>query len=68
MARVLSVEQSVENTIPTEGTTFKPKDLYDDLQEAIRKIKSSDDKASKQSSAEAEVFSSFGELLHMNPK
>lgn len=68
MARVLSIEQSVENTIATEGTTFKPKDKYDDLQEAIRKIKLSDEKASKQSSAEAEVFPSLGELLHMSPK
>lgn len=68
MPRVLTVDQSVENTIATEGTTFKPKDKYDDLQEAIRKIKSSDDKTSKQSSAESEVFPSFGELLHMSPK
>lgn len=68
---MVSIEQSVENTIGTTTirTTFKPKDKFEDLQEAIRKLKVTDDKSSKQTqSSETETYPSFGELLHMQLK
>lgn len=66
---VLSAEQqSGEHTVTTTRTTYSPKDKYEDLQEAVRKLNSIDEKTSKQASAEAESFPSMGELLHMNLK
>lgn len=65
---MVSIEQSAENTIATTTirTTFKPKDKFEDLQEAIRKLKTTDEKSSK--SNEMETYPSFGELLQMQPK
>lgn len=68
MQTVLSVDQSAEHTVTTIRTTFKPIDKFEDLQEAIRKVKSTDEKTSKQASSESEIFPSLGELLNMHPK
>lgn len=66
---VLSVEQSGEqHTVTTARTTFKPKDKFEDLQEAIRKLKTNDEKTSKQASNELESFPTLGELLNMHIK
>ncbi|XP_055300424.1 extracellular serine/threonine protein CG31145-like isoform X2 [Sitodiplosis mosellana] len=64
---VLSVEQSGEqHTVTTARTTFKPKDKFEDLKEAIRKLKTNDEKTSKQASSESETFPTLGELLNMH--
>lgn len=66
---MLSDEQSSEHTtVTTVRTTYKPKDKFEDLQEAIRKLNSIDEKTSKQASSEIESFQSLGDLLHMNLK
>lgn len=64
---MLSVEQSAESTVTTTvRTTFKPTDKFDDLQEAIRKLKSNDEKTSKQASGETETFPTLAEILHLH--
>lgn len=66
---MVSAEQSAEHTITTTiRTTSKPKDKFEDLQEAIRKLKANDEKTSKQASSETETFPTLGELLHMQAK
>lgn len=67
---VISVEQSIENVVTTTHETFKPKDQFEDLQDAIRKLKANDEKTSKQSSNEVMVdpYPSFAEMLHLKPK
>lgn len=65
---VFSVEQSDEHMVTTIATTFKPKDNFEDLQEAIRKLKSNDEKTSKVASGETETYTTLGELLHMHLK
>lgn len=66
---IVSAELSAEHTITTTiRTTFKPKDKFEDLQEAVRKLKSTDEKTSKQASSEYEMFPTLGELLHIQAK
>lgn len=68
-ASVVTVFQSGENTITTTPLpSFKRKDEFPDLVEAIQKMKTNEDKSTKQTSAEAESFPSIAELLHMLPK
>ncbi|XP_031624511.1 extracellular serine/threonine protein CG31145-like [Contarinia nasturtii] len=66
MQTVVAVEQSGEHTVTTIRTTFKPMDKFEDLQEAVRKVKLNDEKTSKQASSERESFPSLGELLNMH--
>lgn len=69
MQTVESVEQSGEqNSVTTARSTFKPKDKFEDLQKAIRKLKTNDEKTSKQASNELETFPTLGELLNMHIK
>lgn len=69
MQTVVSVEQSGEqNSVTTARSTFKPKDKFEDLQEAIQKLKTNDEKTSKQASNELETFPTLGELLNMHIK
>lgn len=65
---MISIEQSIENVDTTAHETFKPKDTFVDLQEAIDKVKANDEKNSKQSSMDVDQFPSFAELLHLKPK
>lgn len=70
---VESVEQSIENTIPTVDVRrgkvlFHPTDKFEDLQNAIKKLKADEEKSSKQSSSEVDTFPSMGEILHMHPR
>lgn len=65
---VISIEQSIENVVTTTHETFKPKDKFVDIQEAIDKVKANDEKSSKQTSNEMDQFPSFAELLHLKPK
>lgn len=64
----LTVEQSAENMVTTLRATFKRKDKFEDLQEVIQKLKTIDEKTTKQVSTEAETFPSLGELLNMHLK
>lgn len=66
---VISVEQSIENTVATVRPSYKATDKYVDLQDAIRKLRSTEEKSTKitkQASGEVEEFPSLGELLHLH--
>lgn len=68
-ASVVTVFQSSENSITTTPLPpFKRKDEFPELVEAIQKMRTSEDKSTKQTSAEAEVYPSMAELLHVLPK